>query len=149
MKYTQAQWGRVFILRLEQGDILHETIETFARDHSINAAAVIVVGGADTKSTLVVGPDNGRARPIVPLMQTLAAEHEIAGVGTVFPDTQGHPLLHMHVAAGRKAKTTTGCVRHGVIIWQVAEVIVFELTGTSARRELDRKLGFKLLNPQP
>ena len=38
MKYSEAKQGRVFIIRLEDGDILHESIEAFAREHSIKAA---------------------------------------------------------------------------------------------------------------
>ncbi len=35
MKYTEAKPGRIFILRLEDGDVLHETVERFAVDQSI------------------------------------------------------------------------------------------------------------------
>ena len=38
MRYTEARPGRVFILRLEYGDIVHETIERFAVEHNIVAA---------------------------------------------------------------------------------------------------------------
>lgn len=30
MKYTEAKIGRAFVLRLEDGDILHEELEQFA-----------------------------------------------------------------------------------------------------------------------
>ena len=29
MKYSEAKQGRVFIIRLEDGDVLHESIEAF------------------------------------------------------------------------------------------------------------------------
>ena len=31
MRYAEARQGRVFTLRLEDGEVLHETIEGFAR----------------------------------------------------------------------------------------------------------------------
>ena len=37
MKYSEAQQGRVFAMRLEDGDIVHEVIEKFARDKNIQA----------------------------------------------------------------------------------------------------------------
>ena len=40
MKYSSAQPGRIFILRLENGEIVHEEIERFAREQSIKAAAL-------------------------------------------------------------------------------------------------------------
>jgi predicted DNA-binding protein with PD1-like motif len=147
LKYSQAKQGRIFVIRLEDGEILHETIERFATEQGIRAAFMIVLGGADGQSRLVVGPEDGQARPVHPLTHGLDNVHEIVGTGTLFPDDEGKPSLHMHVAAGRKDSTITGCVRAGVQIWQVAEVVLVELLETTARRELESALGFKLLTP--
>jgi predicted DNA-binding protein with PD1-like motif len=147
MKYSQARFGRIFILRLEDGEILHEEIEAFALEHSVKAAAVIAVGGADEGSRLVVGPEHGRRKPVTPMEYLLDDVHEIAGVGTIFPGKDNKPVLHMHIASGRNDKSVTGCVRRGVKVWQVMEVILFELVDSSARRVLDKQLGFELLEP--
>lgn len=147
VKYSQAEQGRIFILRLEDGDILHETIEKFAREKKINAAALIAVGGADQGSRFVVGPAEGRSRPIIPMEHILDNVYEIAGTGTIFPDKDGNPVLHMHAACGRNEATVTGCVRRGVKVWHVLEVIIFELLNTSAKRLPDNETGFDLLIP--
>ncbi len=147
MKYCQAQQGRTFILRLEDGEILHETIEQFARDHGIKSAALIALGGADAGSRLVVGPESGRAEKIVPMTRMLENVCEVTGTGTIFPDAQGEPVLHMHMACGREDRTVTGCVRAGVKIWHVLEVVMMELTGHAAMRRHDAATGFALLDP--
>jgi predicted DNA-binding protein with PD1-like motif len=147
LKYSQAKQGRIFIIRLEDEEILHETIEQFAADQGIKAAYMIVLGGADRQSRLVVGPEDGRTRPVNPMTFELDNVHEIIGTGTLFPDDEGNPVLHMHVAGGRKDVTITGCVRTGVKVWQVAEVVLIELLDTSASRKLEPALGFKLLQP--
>lgn len=147
MKFSQARQGRIFVLRLEDGEIVHEVIERFAEEQSIRAAALIAVGGADAGSRLVVGPEEGRSLPIVPLEFLLENVHEVAGTGTLFPDDEGHPQVHMHFALGRMNQTITGCIRKGVKVWQILEVIVFELLDTSAHREPEPLLGFKLLKP--
>ena len=147
MKYSQAKQGRIFVIRLEDGEILHETIEGFAADQGIKSAYMIVLGGIDKQSRLVVGPEDGRALPANPMTHDLQEVHEVTGTGTLFPDEDGKPMLHMHVAAGRKESTITGCVRTGVKIWQVAEVVLIELLETTAVRKLEPALGFKLLNP--
>ncbi len=147
MKYSEAKQGRVFIIRLEDNEIIHKTIEEFAAEHNIAAAALIILGGARNHSKLVVGPQNGDAVPINPMIHTLEKTHEIVGTGTLFPDDKGNPSLHMHIASGRKTSTITGCIREGVKVWQVVEIILFELIDTNAARELDPQLGFKLLNP--
>ncbi len=149
MKFTTATLGRIFILRLEDGEILHETVEAFARDQGIRAAALIVLGGADEGSKLVVGPADARSSPVVPMEHILAGTSESTGVGTIFPNADGRPILHMHIACGRKATAVAGCVRRGVKVWQVMELILWELTGNDARRVLDPVTGFELMQPAP
>jgi len=147
MKYSEAQQGRVFVIRLEDGDIVHEAIEEFARKQSITAAALIVLGSADEGSTFVVGPEEGRVSPVTPMTHILDSEHEVAGVGTIFPDNTGNPILHMHMACGRKTATITGCVRRGVRVWHVMEIILFELLNSTGVRLRDPATGFNLLKP--
>lgn len=147
MKYSEAKPGRIFVLRLEDGDILHESVEAFAREHGVRAAALIVLGGVDEGSTLVVGPEQGRSQPINPMELVLAGVHEAAGVGTLFPDADGQPVLHMHIASGRKGETVTGCVRRGVKVWHVVEMVLWELADTTSRRLPDAATGFELLQP--
>ena len=147
MKFCQARQGRIFIIRLEDGDIVHESIEAFAREQAIESAALIVVGGADKGSRLVVGPEDGRAEKIAPMVHLLENVHEVAGVGTIFPDAKGSPVLHMHMACGRNDDTVAGCVRSGVAVWHVMEVVLFELVDNKARRAYDAITGFDLLQP--
>lgn len=147
MKYSEAKLGRVFVVRLEQDEILHEVIEKFASDKKINAATCIALGAADKGSRFVVGPEDGDARPVVPMEYLLREAHEIAGTGTIFPDEEGRPMLHMHLATGRQGSTITGCVRKGVKVWQIIEVIIFELLDTEALRKKSEPSGFYVLEP--
>nr|WP_240194819.1 PPC domain-containing DNA-binding protein [Desulfobulbus rhabdoformis] len=147
MRYTTAEPGRIFVLRLEDGDIVHEVIEQFADEHNIEAASLIAVGGADDGSRLVVGPGEDRGLPLEIMKETLHHVHEIAGTGTLFRDAEGTPLVHMHMACGRNTQTITGCIREGVRVWHVMEVVVQELKNCSARRVVEEPLGLKLLQP--
>jgi len=147
MKYSEAKKGRVFIIRLEDGDVLHEEIEKFACKKNIKAASLIAVGGVDKGSKLVVGPEDGRAENVNPMIHVIEDVCEIVGTGTIFPDDEGNPILHMHIASGRKDKTFTGCVRCGVKIWHVLEIILYEITDTTATRSFEKATGFKLLQP--
>jgi predicted DNA-binding protein with PD1-like motif len=147
MKYSEAKRGRTFIIRLEDGDILHEEIERFAQEQNIRAASLIALGGVDIGSKLVVGPARGRSKPIEPLELVLDNVYEVSGTGTLFPNAEGKPELHMHIACGRGADAVVGCVRRGVKIWHVLEVVLFELTDTTAIRALDPETEFYLLKP--
>ncbi len=147
MRYSEARPGRVFVIRLEDGDILHEELEKFAAAKGIKAASLIALGGADKGSKIVVGPAEARANPVVPMLHELSEVHEIAATGTIFPNEEGQPVLHMHMAGGRAGYATAGCVRAGVRVWHVLEVILYELIDCDSKRLLEEASGFELLNP--
>jgi len=147
MKYSQAEAGRVFVVRLEDGDIVHKEIEALARKEGVQAGSLVIVGGADRGSTLIVGPEAGRASPVVPMEHRLPDVHEVAGVGTIFPDESGNPVLHMHMACGRRGSAVAGCVRKGVKVWHTMEAVLYEITDTTGTRVFDPGTGFSLLRP--
>ena len=145
MKFSECKPGRIFVLCLENGDIVHQEIEQFARDQSIAAASLIIIGGADKGSKLIAGPERADEVPVTSLEVVLENVHEIAGTGTLFPDGQGNPVLHLHMACGRKSSTRTGCIRRGVRVWHIMEVVLFELLESKGKREFDPETGFTLL----
>lgn len=145
VKYSEAKSGRIFVIRLEDGDIVHDEIEKFAKEKSIKAATLTIVGGADLGSRLIVGPEKGREKPVQAMGHTLEDVHEVTGSGTLFPDDEGNPVLHMHMACGRNQATVTGCIRDGVKVWHIMEVVMTELIDTKAVRRFDEATGFKLL----
>ncbi len=147
MKYSEAKQGRIFVIRLEDGEIVHEKIEQFVKDHAIQRATLFAVGGADKGSLIVVSPGESRSNPLKPVTFELDDAHEITGSGTLFPDEKGNPILHMHMACGREENTVTGCIRNGVKVWQVMEIILTELLENTATRQHDPNTGFKLLEP--
>ncbi len=148
MKHAAASPGRSFILRLEDGEVLHEQLESFAFDNGIRAASVIAVGGADHGSRLVVGPRDGRVSPVEPMHHELEGVHELSGSGTIFPDEDGAPLLHMHASCGRAGSSVTGCVRAGIRVWLIMEVVIHEMACSEALRRQDPVNGFALLDPE-
>ncbi|MGQ9483476.1 MAG: PPC domain-containing DNA-binding protein [Desulfosoma sp.] len=146
MRYDEGQVGRVFVLRLEEGEKIPEVIENFAREKGVQRAMAILLGGIDDGSRVVVGPEAGRGREIVPLVHTLSGIQEILAVGTLFPDEKGNPVLHMHGASGREGGASVGCTRAGVTVWLVGEVILLEILGSRAVRTKDAVSGLSLLS---
>ena len=145
LDYTEAKLGRIFILRLHQDDVLHEVIEKFASEKQVASALCFFLGGADDKSKVVVGPKDGKACTIDPMVTLLQGVHEACGVGTIFTTEQGKPMLHMHASFGRNDNAVTGCVRKGVNVWLIGEVVILELTGSSAVRAKDKDTSFEVL----
>jgi predicted DNA-binding protein with PD1-like motif len=145
MNFTESKLGRIFVLRLNNGDRLPDVLESFATEHHLSGALCFFLGGAKQESRIVVGPKDGNAIPPEPMMTLLEGVHEVHGVGTIFTDQEGKPKLHMHASFGRGKNTITGCVRMGVDVWRIGEVVVLELVGPSAQRVIDKETGFEFL----
>ena len=143
MKVSEGKVGRVFVVRLTDGDRLPDAIENLAADKDIRAASVILLGGI-RRGTVVVGPETPEVPP-KPMTADFQDVHEIAAVGTIFPSPDGKPSLHLHAALGRDGRTITGCTRTGVEVWLIAEAVITEITDTNAHRVLHA--GLELLEP--
>jgi uncharacterized protein len=145
MKATEGRIGRVFVIRLEDGDKLPACIEHFALEQGIKVGQVLLVGGIGS-GDVVVGPRRSSAMPPEPMLMPVDGAHEVVGAGLIAPGEDGVPVLHMHAALGRSGQTMTGCLRPGVTTWLVGEVILQEVLGVEAMRTKDPESGFTLLN---
>ena len=147
MKYAETQIGRIFVIRLEHGDKLPDIVEEFAREKGVSSGCCLFLGGIQDRSELVIGPEQDNQLPPVPMHHLLSGTHEVVGVGTLFPDEQGHPRLHGHAAAGRKESTITGCIRPGILAWTIVEFILLEFAIPCGTRVYDPGTELKLLQP--
>lgn len=145
MKAAEGNIGRVFVVRLEDGDIVPGCLEAFAREKGIKTAHVVLIGGI-SGGEVVVGPRKSDEMPPDPMLLPVDGAHEVAGVGILAPDKDGNPVLHIHAALGRAGRTMTGCLRPGVGTWLVGEAVIYEITGTGAQRRPDAASGFNLLD---
>jgi len=146
MKASQGHIGRVFVIRLEDGDRVPRCIEQFAEEQGVSVGHAIMVGGIGS-GQMVVGPRISNQRPPDPMLLPVDGAHEVVGVGVLAPGEDGKPVLHIHAALGRSGNTVTGCLRPGVKTWLVGEVILYEILGTEAKRIMDESSGFVLLEP--
>mgnify|MGYP006301904397 CR=1 FL=1 len=147
MRYSEARTGRTYVIRFDDGDRLPDVIEQFAAEHRVLRAVCVLVGGIDDGGRIVVGPEEADASPINPMIHELEGVHEVSGVGTIFPDEEGKPKLHMHAALGREGLTRTGCIRTGVQVWKLGECVMTELVENRARRVRDPQTGFEVMEP--
>ncbi|MFH0748740.1 MAG: PPC domain-containing DNA-binding protein [Candidatus Bathyarchaeota archaeon] len=148
MQYTEGTLGRTFILRLHDGDHLPNVLETFAKAKKVASALCFFLGGVKGQGKVVVGPRDSTEMPPNPVVKLLDGVHEVCGVGTIFEDEGGQPKLHMHASFGRGGHAITGCIRLGIDIWEIGEIVLLEISNASAHRALDGKTGFEFLEIQ-
>ena len=144
MKATEGKMGRVFVVRLEDGDIVPDCLEKFAAEKSIECGQVILIGGIGG-GNIVSGPRKTDEMPPDPIYVPVEGAHEVVGLGIIAPNGDGRPVLHIHASLGREGKTLTGCLRPGVSTWLVGEAIIYEITGADAKRLPDDASGFDLM----
>ena len=147
MKASEGRVGRVFVMRLDDGDVVPACIERFAEEKGISVGHVILVGGIG-EGEIVVGPRRSDESPPQPMLLPIDSAHEVLGVGVIAPGEDGKPVLHIHAALGRSGQTMSGCLRPGVTTWLVGEVILYEITGARVERIRDEKSGFELLEAE-
>ena len=146
MRSAEMRGGRIFVLQLEEGEILHESIEAFCVSNDVRSATVMAVGGVGPGSEFVVGPESPVGDVIIPQTYVLDDPCELTGVGTVFPDRDGVPVMHMHGSVGRSGWSVTGCFRKRMVVWLTMEVVIRELVGDGPYRDVsDRRIDAKLL----
>lgn len=146
MKVSEGKIGRVFVIRLEDGDRLPICLERFADINGIKVGHIILIGGIGA-GEVVVGPRKSDQMPPEPMLLPIDGAHEVAGVGVIAPGPDGKSQLHIHAALGRSGQTITGCLRPGVDTWVVGEAIIYEIAGAKVARQHDLESGFALLGP--
>ncbi len=143
MQYSEGNLGRIFVLRIDDGEDLVESIIEFVRKNDLKYVMGLFIGALRDGKT-VTGPE----LPIIPPVQhfeTYDSAWEVFGMVTVYPSTDG-PRLHIHSALGRGREALVGCLREKAMVYLVNEIVLFELVGLNAMRELDQRSGFYLLN---
>lgn len=142
MKYRSGSIGRVFVARLEEGDDLLAAMKELLSAEKIHAAVIYIIG-ALREACMVVGPREA-VTPPDPVWRTFDDGREILGIATSYLEN-GEPALHLHAAVGRGDITLTGCIREKAETYLTVELIVLELLGTGASRQVDPATGLKLL----
>ena len=148
MQAAEGKIGRVFVVRLEDGDELPSCLEKFAEKKGIKNGFVLLVGDI-CKGQIVMGPRDSEKMPAEPIYVPLNEAHETVGVGILAPGQDGKIVLHIHASMGHDGHAVTGCLRPGVKTWLVAEAIIYEITNVDARRFMDKRSGFALLKVSP
>ncbi|MDD3619863.1 MAG: DNA-binding protein [Desulfobulbaceae bacterium] len=139
MEYRAGSMGRIFYIRLDDGDDLHQCIRELVVREQVRSAWFQVFGGLK-KAGVVTGPREP-VMPPDPVWTTVTEAREILGIGSVFRDGE-EPLIHLHAAMGRHGDTLTGCVRRDSMVYLVDEVLLMEMTGIDVTRPWSDERGF-------
>jgi predicted DNA-binding protein with PD1-like motif len=136
MQYSEGQLGRVFVVRIDDGEDFLVAMQKFIGEREIQIGTVFFLG-ALKDGRMVTGPEELTIPP-VPHFVMFEGGWETFGIGTIYPGDSG-PMIHYHASVGRAGHALTGCLREIATTYLVIEAVVLEFTGLSVRRELDEK----------
>ncbi len=136
MQYTEGQLGRVFVVRIDDGEDMLVSLRQFILDKSIQAGSITFLG-ALMNGRMVTGPEEPVIPP-VPHFVMFEGGWEVFGVGTIYAG-EGGPHIHYHASVGRSGHALTGCLREKATAYLIIEAVIMEFTGLKARREFDQK----------
>ena len=130
--YISPQVGRTFILRLERGDYLRESLAELAEKENIKNA--VIVSGIATFDEAKIQTATTTGFPMEYRVEHLNEPLELAGLdGTII---NGKP--HIHGVVSSTAKTWAGHIPDGCRILYLGEVVVQELLGIQLKRKPDK-----------
>jgi predicted DNA-binding protein with PD1-like motif len=142
MKYQQGSFGRVFLLKFEDGDDLLKEIKTLATREKVKVGTIMLLGGIRSAG-MVTGPKEAVIPPD-PMWFDFNDAREVLGFGTLFWKDD-EPMIHLHGAVGRGNETFTGCIRKDSSVYLVIEAVITEIIGISARKVMNEKAGLAML----
>lgn len=141
MQYTEGKIGRVFVVRIDDGEEMLASLRTFIAEKDIQAGSITFLG-ALMSGRMVTGPEEPVIPP-VPHFVMFEGGWEVFGVGTIYPG-EGGPHIHFHASVGRSGHALTGCLRDQATTYLIVEAIIHEFVGLTARREFDEKMQLHL-----
>lgn len=111
MQYTEGRIGRVFSLRIDDGEDILEELTRFAGETGI-ACGMVQVLGALRDGRIVTGPEEP-VFPPVPHLERVEGGWEVVGTGTIYPGEGVRPSTSMSRPGGarRRGRGVSGSVR--------------------------------------
>lgn len=143
MQYSQGSLGRVFVLRLDDGEDLIASLERLSIEKGVTAGVALFMG-ALKDGRMVTGPEVATIPP-TPHWESFQSAWEVVGMASIYPGEKG-PMVHVHSSMGRGREAMAGCVRIVASVYLIVEAVLFELLEVDARRVLDEKSGLHLLS---
>jgi predicted DNA-binding protein with PD1-like motif len=138
-----VQDGTRWMLRLDDGQDLFQTLTDFARERKLRAAAVL--SGIGMLKAGSVGYWNGQEYETKKLEQP----HELVALHGSIAESDGNPSLHLHAAlADREHRTVSGHLVNGTI-GVLAEIYLETFPKRVFGRPMNESLGLRTLDLEP
>ncbi|MGA7475663.1 MAG: PPC domain-containing DNA-binding protein [Thermoplasmata archaeon] len=135
--------GSRWMLRLEDGQDLFETISGFAQRENIRAGAVVL--GIGMFRRVAFGYWDGSQYQV----QELTVPHEVVSLHGTIARAGGAPSLHLHGAVAGPDHRVVGGHLLRATVGTIQEILVENFSGRTFGRPLVESYGLKMLDLEP
>jgi uncharacterized protein len=135
--------GSRWMLRMNPGEELLETIGGFADAHRIRAAAVAM--GIGTLRTATLGYWNGKEYE----KRLINEPTELVALGGTIAVADGRASVHLHAALGTHDHSTLAGHVHAATVNILAEILIETFPEHVFGRPLDESAGLRILDLEP
>ena len=136
--------GRRFILKINQGEDIHERLRAFASEADVKNGIIISAVGS-VYDVEFRGIKSGAKLPLTPAR---TSTHMQAGplellslTGNIFPDEKNETDVHMHITVSKSSGEVLGGHLYGAKVFASCEVQVSEIIVTGVERHLSKSAG--------
>lgn len=137
MQYSEGRIGRVFVVRIDDGEDFLAAVTEFVAKKEIRTGTILFLG-ALREARMVTGPEEP-VYPPEPHFVMFDDGWEMVGIGSISSGKDKSPAIHFHAAVGKAGHALAGCLRETATTYIVAEAIVLEILGPDIRRMFDEK----------
>jgi len=130
--FISAQVGRTFIIRMERGDYLRESLIEIAKKENIKNA--VIVSGIATFDEANFQMSTTYGFPIEYHVEQLKEPLELASLDGTIIDSEPH----LHGVISNDKKTWAGHILNGCRILYLGEIVIQELLGNQLKRKPDK-----------
>lgn len=137
--FTTCENGRRFILKISQGENIHESLKRFAEEADIKNAILVSAVGSVT-NVVFRGIKTGAK---LPLSLHRTSIHELEGplellglTGNIFPDKNGEADAHLHTIVSKSSGEVYGGHLYEAKVFASCEIVVSEIIVSGVERHL-------------
>ena len=135
--------GTRWMLRLDDGQDLFDTLSEFARRENIRAGTVVFGIGMFRRATVGYW-DGGQYRP-----HELSVPHEVVSLHGTIAVAEGVPSLHLHGALAGPDHSVVGGHLLRATVGMLQEVLIETFPGRTFGRPMVESFGLKMLDLEP
>ena len=135
--------GTHWMLRLDDGQDLFETLSGFARREDLRAAFVVAGIGMVRRATIGYW-DGTRYQP-----HEITVPHEVVALHGSIARADGAPSIHLHIAAAGPDHRVVGGHLMQATVGALGEILLETFPGRTFGRPMNESFGLRMLDLEP